>query len=200
LIKEKGIWDGLWDTGDPNRHFQSLTLNYKIPFKFIPILSFIDANYSYSGDFSWQRGSNVLADVEDLNGNFLGIVNTVQNANTQTLNGSISMSRIYQLFGLQNREQKLRRILPNSNNKGVPEEVKKLPKKKKKTLKSIADVLSTLKRVQFTYTENNGKVLPGYLPTLGFGGTLQPTPGFTIGSQADVRYEAARNGWLTDFP
>lgn len=198
--KRKGIWDGLWDTGDPNRHFQSLTLNYKIPFKFIPILSFIDANYSYTGDFSWQRGSNVLADVEDLNGNFLGIVNTVQNANTQTLNGSISMSKIYQLFGLKNREQKLRRILPNSNNKGVPEEVKKLPNKKKKTLKSIADVLSTLKRVQFTYTENNGKVLPGYLPTLGFGGTLQPTPGFTFGSQADVRYEAARNGWLTDFP
>ena len=67
-------------------------------------------------------------------------------------------------------------------------------------LRSIADVLSVMKRIQFTYTENNGKVLPGYLPSLGFGGTLQPTPGFTFGSQADVRYEAARNGWLTDFP
>ena len=29
---------------------------------------------------------------------------------------------------------------------------------------------------------------------------MRPTLGYTIGSQADVRYEAARQGWLTDFP
>lgn len=198
--KSRDIWDGLWDIGDPNRHFQSLTLNYKLPLKYIPFLSFIDANYSYTGDFSWQRGSNALADVQDIDGNVLGIVNTVQNANTQTLNGSISMSKIYRLFGIQNREQKLRKILTSKNTLTPVEETKKVPKKKKRMLRSIADVLSVMKRIQFTYTENNGKVLPGYLPSLGFGGTLQPTPGFTFGSQADVRYEAARNGWLTDFP
>ncbi|MEL0226463.1 MAG: cell surface protein SprA, partial [Flavobacteriaceae bacterium] len=27
--KARGIWDGLWDMGDPNRHFQSLNLTYK---------------------------------------------------------------------------------------------------------------------------------------------------------------------------
>ncbi|MFQ3349855.1 MAG: cell surface protein SprA, partial [Candidatus Arcticimaribacter sp.] len=198
--KSRDIWDGLWDVGDPNRHFQSLTLNYKLPLKYIPFLSFIDANYSYTGDFSWQRGSNALADVQDIDGNVLGIVNSVQNANTQTLNGSISMSKIYRLFGIQNREQKLRKILPSKNTLTTAEETKKVPKKKKRMLRSIVDVLSVMKRIQFTYTENNGKVLPGYLPSLGFGGTLQPTPGFTFGSQADVRYEAARNGWLTDFP
>jgi cell surface protein SprA len=104
------------------------------------------------------------------------------------------------LFGIQNREQKLRKILPSKNTLTTAEETKKVPKKKKRMLRSIVDVLSVMKRIQFTYTENNGKVLPGYLPSLGFGGTLQPTPGFTFGSQADVRYEAARNGWLTDFP
>jgi cell surface protein SprA len=30
-------------------------------------------------------------------------------------------------------------------------------------------------------------------------GTLRPTPGFTFGSQRDVRDEAARRGWLTLF-
>ena len=200
--KSKNIWDGLWDVGDPNRHFQALTLNYKLPFKYIPFLSFIDANYSYTGDFSWQRGSDVLADVEDLDGNVLGIVNTVQNANTQTLNGSISMDRIYRIFGIQKNQKNIRQILSKKVVDPNAPEVKDKPKKKKKkkVLRSVANVLSIMKRVQFTYSENNGKVLPGYLPTLGFGGTLQPTAAFTFGSQADIRYEVARNGWLTDFP
>jgi cell surface protein SprA len=165
-------------------------------------LSFIDANYSYTGDFSWQRGSDVLADVEDLDGNVLGIVNTVQNANTQTLNGSISMDRIYRIFGIQKNQKNIRQILSKKVVDPNAPEVKDKPKKKKKkkVLRSVANVLSIMKRVQFTYSENNGKVLPGYLPTLGFGGTLQPTAAFTFGSQADIRYEVARNGWLTDFP
>ena len=64
----------------------------------------------------------------------------------------------------------------------------------------MVDLLNILKRLQFSYTENNGQVLPGYLPSVGILGTLQPTAGFTFGSQSDVRYEAAKQGWLTDFP
>ena len=43
-------------------------------------------------------------------------------------------------------------------------------------------------------------MLPGYLSTVGFAGGMRPTLGYTLGSQADVRYEAARQGWLTGFP
>ena len=38
------------------------------------------------------------------------------------------------------------------------------------------------------------------MPGLGFFGSSKPTLGCVFGSQADVRYEAARNGWLTSFP
>ena len=31
-------------------------------------------------------------------------------------------------------------------------------------------------------------------------GTVDPSFSFTFGSQADVRYELARRGWLTNFP
>ena len=50
------------------------------------------------------------------------------------------------------------------------------------------------------YSENNGTVLPGYTQSVGFIGTARPTLGFVFGSQSDVRYEAARNGWLTSYP
>ena len=56
-----------------------------------------------------------------------------------------------------------------------------------------------VKRVNVNYSENNGKVLPGYTRSIGFIGTAKPTLGFVFGSQADVRFEAARNGWLTTF-
>ncbi len=193
IDKTKGIWDDLWNIGDPNRHTQTLTLNYQLPFKYIPFLGFINANYSYTGDFSWQRGSERLGGVEDLDGNKLGIVNNIENANTQVFSGHISMSRIYNLLGIKRRKE-------DPKTKATFVSSTSVNKKIKLNLSFIADVLEVIKRIQFNYTENNGKVLPGYLPTLGSFGTMNPTLGFTLGSQADVRYEVARKGWLTDFP
>ena len=63
----------------------------------------------------------------------------------------------------------------------------------------LFDFLTLLKRIRSTYSENSGKVLPGYIPSIGFLGTLKPSFGFVFGSQKDVRYEIAKNGWLTSF-
>ncbi|MEL6918048.1 MAG: cell surface protein SprA, partial [Bacteroidota bacterium] len=60
--------------------------------------------------------------------------------------------------------------------------------------------LTMVKRLNINYNENNGTVLPGYTQSVGFIGTTRPTLGFVFGSQADVRFESARNGWLTTFP
>jgi len=49
------------------------------------------------------------------------------------------------------------------------------------------------------YRENNGTVLPGYTQSIGFIGTTRPSLGFVFGSQKDIRFEAARNGWLTPY-
>ena len=61
-------------------------------------------------------------------------------------------------------------------------------------------MVTAVKRVQFNYSENNGTFLPGYLQTPDFIGSFKPTFGYTFGSQRDVRYLAARNGWLTLYP
>ena len=67
--RDLALWDGFWNVGDPNRHMQQLQLNYDIPLDKIPFLNFITATYAYTGDFDWQRGSEVLNEVagEDLN-------------------------------------------------------------------------------------------------------------------------------------
>lgn len=71
--------------GEPNRHATRLQLNYELPFNKIPFLAFVGGTYSYTGDFDWQRGSDVLAEVANQR------INTIQNANTHTLNTNLSL-------------------------------------------------------------------------------------------------------------
>src|SRR5699024_9891646 len=58
-----GIWDGFFDMGVPNQHNQSLQINYELPFDKFPFLKFINAQYSYTGNFQWQKGSEILKDL-----------------------------------------------------------------------------------------------------------------------------------------
>ena len=183
-------------TGEPNSHFQSLALNYKLPFQYIPFLSFIDATYNYTGNFNWQRGSEALAGVTSEDGIALGLVNTIQNNNTKTITGALSFSRLYSALGLETTKNRFKSKIVNSQDK---DSVKKNTIFKK-SLTKVVDFLTAIKRVQASYNENNGSVLPGYLPSVGFAGGLKPTLGYTLGSQADIRYEVARQGWLTGFP
>ena len=196
--EKNALWQGIFDTGEPNNHLQTLTLNYKLPFQYIPILNFVDATYNYTGNFNWQRGSEALSKVVSEDGIPLGIVNTIQNNNVKNLTAAFSFSKLYSAFGLKSKSNSF-----NSRTQAAQKVNDTLANKNqllKKGLTSIVDVLTLIKRVQMSYSENNGSVLPGYLPSVGFAGGLMPSLGYTLGSQADIRYEAARQGWLTGYP
>ncbi|MBU3123838.1 cell surface protein SprA [Sinomicrobium sp. 2019215] len=188
------IWDGFWNTGDPNRHTQQLQINYELPFSKIPFLNFIEANYTYTGDFDWQRGNDVINEIAG------GNVNTVQNASTHVLQASMGMDRFYNYLGLTKEKQgpvRRREVKLRPDGENTEEE----PEQKGSGLTDAGiDLLTMIKRIDVNYTNNRGKVLPGYTESVGFIGTLRPSWGFVFGSQADVRYEAARKGWLTQFP
>lgn len=64
----------------------------------------------------------------------------------------------------------------------------------------LIGLATSIKKVQFNYQETNGIYLPGYLPSIGFIGTLKPTTGFVFGSQNEIRDLAAKKGWLTLYP
>jgi cell surface protein SprA len=46
--------------GSPNQHMQQLVIN-EIPINKIPLFSFVKANYSYTGDYNWQKSSNAFS-------------------------------------------------------------------------------------------------------------------------------------------
>jgi cell surface protein SprA len=93
------IWDDFFEIGDPNQHFQSLQLNYELPFDKLPILRFIKATYSYTGDFQWQRGSEVFRNLEGVP----DLGNSVQNSSVHQINANLDMNNLYQYLKLTPR-------------------------------------------------------------------------------------------------
>ncbi|MFK7834244.1 MAG: cell surface protein SprA [Winogradskyella sp.] len=217
------VWDGFFDLGDPNLQTQQLQLNYELPLYKIPILSFLKATYAYNGSFQWQKGSDLNEGLEvaiDADNNpdtpnvlqSFDLGHAIQNSNTHNLNTTLNMETLYKTLGLVRKGKprgrgRSRRDTPRARSatpeKSADGKEAKDPNKLsagKKAYNTFIDVITMVKRVQLTYSENNGTFLPGYLPTPGFVGTLRPTVGYTFGGQGDVRGLAARNGWLTNFP
>jgi cell surface protein SprA len=198
-----GVWDGFFDVGDPNRQSQQLGVNYELPLHKIPTLSFLRATYAYTGDFQWNKGSDLFGELT-IDGETYDLGNSISNANTHNLNTTLDMQKLYRYLGLVKRRG--RTSSKPAPKKGVPTASTKEDAKNKKQsgktskLANIGiDLLTSIKRAQINYSENNRTYLPGYLETPGYIGTLKPTLGYTFGSQRDIRHIAARNGWLTVY-
>ena len=239
------VWDGFFDTGDANLHSQQFQLNYELPLGKLPMFGFIKSNYSYTGDFRWQKGSDALTEVEELDefdmptGNTFNLGNSVQNGQTHDLNASLDMKRFYKYIGFEKKDYKktfAKKLRPKKNRKTkklsrlkakdslseskqlkVDKKIKSLTeqlaeiktKSKQKPKPSLSNrlynfgvgALTSVKKVQIKYTENSGSYMPGYTNDIGFFGTLKPSLGYTFGTQSDeLRYEAAKKGWLTLYP
>lgn len=198
------IWNDYWNIGDPNQHMQQLVMNYDIPINKIPVLAFVKATYSYTSDYNWQRGSLVMSNVmiDDVSYN-LG--NIIQNANSHRLNTSFNMDIFYKYIGLTKRKTPTRGPI-NTNVQPLPGQkignntTQQNNNEQNVFLDGLIGVATSIKNIQINYTENNGTLLPGYLPKIGFLGSSRPSLGFVFGSQSDVRYGAAKNGWLTNYP
>ncbi|TGV00912.1 T9SS outer membrane translocon Sov/SprA [Flavivirga rizhaonensis] len=203
------VWDGFLDFGDPNRQNQDLGITYQLPINKIPTFSFLDATYQYTGNFQWQKGSDLYGDItlpDDPNTTY-DLGNTISNSSVHNINSTLDMKKLYKYIGLVKKPIKRVRSRSASNGGAPPGPggKKKAPPKVKnqsvtKILNAGIDILTSIKRIQVNYSENSGTFLPGYLQTPGFIGTLKPTTAFTFGSQSDVRHLAARRGWLTVFP
>ena len=195
------VWDSFFDVGDPNMQYQRLGLNYEIPLNKIPTFSFINATYTYSGEFQWQKGSDLFGNIE-LNGQTYDLGNSISNANSHNINASLDMNRLYKYIGIEPKRN-TGRGRQGRGGKGTPpgqDDKSKKTKKPSKLGNFGLGLLTMVKRIQGNYNEINGTYLPGYLQSPGFIGTLKPTLGYTFGSQRDIRGLAARNGWLTRFP
>jgi len=234
---EIGIWDGFFNLGEPNHHFQTLQVNYDLPFNKIPFLRFIRATYAYTGDYQWQKGSELFKNIEiqllDGTSGVYDLGNTIQNSNSHRINSTLDMNNFYRYIGLK-KKQPSRRGVGGPGGRGdirdgaqtkdgggrggnerdaggrdgaqgedgvaggvAPRTTLSMGDK---ALNTVIGLVTSIKRAQFNYQENNGIFMPGYTPSIGFMGSLRPSVGFVFGGQREIRELAARNGWLTLYP
>lgn len=195
------VWDDFFSAGLPNQHNQQLVVNYDLPFSKLPFLSFVKTTYSYTGDYSWNRASLAMSGIE-YEGVDYNLGNTIQNAASHKINAALNMETFYKYIGLVKKPKKAapaRTAAPKPGEKITNTNV--APAQDSNVwLDGLIGVLTSVKNIQLNYVDTRGTVLPGYLPGLGFFGSSKPTLGFVFGSQEDVRYEAARRGWLTMYP
>jgi len=197
------IFDNFFNVGRPSQYHQKLNTTYKFPINKIPHLGFLGVDYAYTADFDWSATSQDATIVERVG-------NLIQNANTHNVTGNINFAKLYKdtkfesLFvKKKGRGQATKNPLGGP---GVPNQVSARQKNKQplgqKVLKGFYDLITSVKTGKISYTENNGQLLPGYEPEVGFlgrdnfGGGLAPSLGFVFGSQVDIRNRALENGWL----
>lgn len=195
------LWDDFFDIGMSNQHNQQLTLNYELPFNKFPFFNFIKSTYSYTGNFNWQRASFAMQQVV-LEDEVFPLGNTIQNASAHRLNTAFNMTNLYRYLGLvkpARPAQPQRQAAPRPGER-VQQQAQPQQDGRGVFMDGLIGVLTSVKNIQINYTQNEGTVLPGYLPGLGFFGTSRPSLGFVFGSQDDIRYEAAKRGWLTTYP
>jgi cell surface protein SprA len=199
------IWTDFWNVGLPDQHNQQIVVNYDLPLNKIPFLAFVKSSYSYTGDYNWQRAPLGFTNVESSTqpGVFYDLGSTIQNAASHKLNTTLNMETFYKYVGLGKKPAAPAprpATLPKPGEK-ITAGAKPQPAKTSNVfVDGLKGVLTSVKNIQINYTRNEGTMLPGYLPSLGFFGTSKPTLGFVFGSQDDVRYEAAKRGWLTTSP
>jgi cell surface protein SprA len=193
------IWQDYFNTGNTFNHNQKLTANYELPINKIPFLSFIKSSYVFDSNFNWQQAATSLSDVE-IEGVSYNLGNTIQNSQSNSLNTTLNMEMFYKYVGLtgKNTKKKTKATPPKPGEKIVKKDNNN-PVKTNSFVDGLKGVLTAVKNIQINYTDNRGTVLPGYLPGVGFWGTTKPSLGFIFGSQNDIRYEAAKNGYLTNY-
>lgn len=220
-----GLWKNFFDPGAPFTLQQSINGTYRLPLSKFPLINFLDANYTYNGSFQWQRSPAVM---QNINGYDLG--NTVQNANTHQLNGNINLDKLYKNLGItkwQRRWSGKSRSRPKRTKKGGKKAEKQNEKAKKeksrkdqakkksgktvrtvfvpnafqKTVAGLVGMITSVKRIRVTWQRTAGTMIPGYLQSVGYLGTENPSIPYVLGWDDDnLRYELARRGWLSAYP
>jgi cell surface protein SprA len=207
--KRDSIWDEIMNFGSMNRFTQNMNLNYIVPINKIPLLNWISLNARYASTFRWEASPRSIQSI---------MGNTIENSNTININGSARMTNLYNKWsflrkiGQQGRSQSPQR--PGQVSRQAPKEPdpqqtaaqadtteKKSPQIAKALGIGIVKLIIGIKDVQFTYSESQGTLLPGFMPQPDILGSrlsdMAPGFGFAFGSQEDIRSRAVRNQWLT---
>ena len=197
------IWREIFSMGTMNVFNQTFKATYNLPLKKLPLTDWMKLAVNYQGSYSWSASP---ISIQDRFGN------SIENSNQKQLNGSADFDKLYgkvPYLKELNRSSSSRRRPTSATRGGAkpPENPDDTTNQKPKVNygkilgEGALKVLMAVKKFTITYGENNGTLLPGFMPQPDILGmnldATAPGWGFVFGSQRDIRADAATNGWIT---
>ena len=220
------LQDNLLQGGRTTNFNQRVALTYRLPLDKFPLTDWLSADTRYAATYTWQAASTALRapynpvptgiERNDTATYVLRLGNTIQNNRELSANGKIDLVKLYnkvKFLNIINNAQPAQRTRPSLRD-GAPASSSRddregaaaqdTTKEKLRFVKAVLRSLMTTRSINFTFTQSEGSLLPGYLPNTSLFGFNQgfTAPGlpFIIGRQYGPQelYELARdNGWYT---
>lgn len=178
---------------------QTIGLTYRLPLDKFPLTDWVSAESRYETNYNWTSAS--IGQIETYG-------NIIQNSRNLQLNGKIDLVRLY------NKASYLKRVNDLSQQKGRPTAPQR-PGQQKPAAEAenepqdlgavggFTRFLMSVRSVNFTYSQTQGTMLPGFLPRaflFGFDSSfVAPGLPFILGSQdPSIRNTAVSNNWLVN--
>ncbi len=197
--QKDSIWENFWKGGRLMQFDQTARMNYDIPINKLPGLNWITSTYNYTATYQWKQAPPAA--------DSLG--NTVSNSRAQSLNVNLNMLMLYNKIPFLRDVNNPGRSKPKPDAKGADgKELKKEDQRSGQKSPALVYTLKffmMLKNASMAYSQNEGMVLPGFIPKPQYLGQNFDTGGpgfdFIFGSQdPDYRNKAAKNGWISTDP
>ena len=210
-FKRDSIWNNIQNYGRNVLYNHTADASYQLPFEYVPILDFIDADVNYTSSYNWLSAPQELDfQTGEVRLNQRG--NAIRNDQGIQVNANFNFSDLYNKSGFL-KEYNVgggTRTRPNerprARTRGGDDSQNNEPADSTSSgggLGFILKPLMSLKRLSVNYTNQRGTFVPGFTPTpTNLGVDLDQTaPGFdfVFGYQPNRDWldKAARNNWIT---
>ncbi|HEX4850400.1 MAG TPA: cell surface protein SprA, partial [Puia sp.] len=205
LTKEgrQKMWDNFWKGGRTVLYTQNANFTYTLPTNKLPIIDWTTVRLGYGSGYSWNTAS-LLAK---------SLGNSIQNTQKKDLTGELNFSRLYSKWRLLRDIDQSSSNFPSSNQPGKkvtdtarnkrPIDESNQPYQLKGFVKFLAHLITALKDVNITYSENSSSSIFGYMDSTSFLGlnlkSGEPGLGYVFGQQPDTAFvnRLGRKGLLT---
>jgi hypothetical protein len=194
--------------GSMSRFEQNVNASYTLPINKIPIFNWVNASASYQAGYFWTASAQSVQ---------ARLGNTIENSNSIQGTGNLDFNKLYNkvpyLKKINTPQRKNNKYNKNSRPGKEDEKGKKDEKSSDSTVvkpkvnyaKLVADnglrLLMGIKKASFTYSQNNGQILPGFMQEADYfgmnGSTWAPGVGFVFGSSQNIYHQAVTNNWLS---
>lgn len=216
-MNNHSIFQNVFRAGRPVMYNHKVQLNYKFPFQLLPFFDFLQAEAAYGFTYNWNARSTALTNFVDPSGQTTNLGNLSQNGNNKAFTASVDFPSMLKKFKYFRKIDSItlgRKREIDSLNQVFTQQAANPRRRftfkghkfkfKLNPIQMVMNALTSVKNVDFNFTETNATALPGILSTPGFYGQGTgiggPTFGFLMGSQADIRRMAVERGWISNSP